>query len=125
MGGIAYVAGTIVAPGIVRQKSTYCRMMFGELDGRISSRGERLPDLCAASGIDGILSPDIRVALWEKFVGLMPLTGATALTRVPLGTFRADPDLWTMVEASAHETVWVGAAEGVPLRPTEPSGCWR
>src|SRR5215213_1634181 len=38
MGGTAFVTGSIVAPGVVRQTGTYCQMTFGELDGRISRR---------------------------------------------------------------------------------------
>jgi 2-dehydropantoate 2-reductase len=56
------VTGSIVAPGVLRQTGTYHRMTFGELDGGVSARGERLRGLCASAGLDGVLSPDIRVA---------------------------------------------------------------
>lgn len=115
MGGTAFVTGSIVAPGVVRQTGTYQRMTFGELDGRMSGRGERLRDLCEAAGFEGVLSPDIMVPIWEKFILLVPLSGLNALTRVPLGTYRADPDLWALLEAVLHETVAVGLAEGVRL----------
>src|SRR5437660_1034936 len=49
MGGVAFVTGTIIAPGVVRQTGTYQRMTFGELDGQISERGRRLRDLCKAA----------------------------------------------------------------------------
>jgi 2-dehydropantoate 2-reductase len=66
MGGTAFVTGTIIAPGVVRQTGTYQRMTFGELDGRISERGRRLRDLCEAAGFEGVLSPDIMVPIWEN-----------------------------------------------------------
>jgi 2-dehydropantoate 2-reductase len=117
MGGSAMVTGAIVAPGIVRQTGTYQQMTFGELDRRASPRGEQLRDLCTAAGFDGILSTDIRVSLWEKFLALVPLANVNALTRMPLGKYRADPDLWALVEASLNETAAVGRAEGVGLAP--------
>jgi 2-dehydropantoate 2-reductase len=117
MGGSAFVTGSIVAPGVIRQTGTYHRMTFGELDGGVSARGERLRDLCASAGLDGVLSPDIRVPLWEKFVVVVPLSGLNALTRVPLGKYRDDPDLFALLEASLRETVAVGLAEGVRLAP--------
>ena len=40
---------------------------------------------------------------------------STRLTRVPLGKYRDDPDLWELVEASLRETEAVGRAEGVDL----------
>jgi 2-dehydropantoate 2-reductase len=115
MGGVAFVTGTIVAPGVVRQTGTYQQMTFGELDGRISERGRRLRDLCQAAGFDGVLSQDILVPIWEKFVGLVPLSGLNALTRLPLGKWREDPDLVALFEAALRETVAVGRAEGVRL----------
>jgi 2-dehydropantoate 2-reductase len=117
MGGSAFVTGSIVAPDVIRQTGTYHRMTFGELDGSVSARGERLRDLCASAGLDGVLSPDIRVPLWEKFVVVVPLGGLNALTRVPLGKYRDDPDLFALLEASLRETVAVGLAEGVRLAP--------
>src|SRR6266581_1601181 len=116
MGGTAFVTGSIVAPGVVRQTGTYQQMTFGELDGRASPRGELLRDLCERAGFEGILSPDVRVPIWEKFLVLVPLANVNALTRVPLGRYRADPDLWALVEASIEETAAVGRAEGVALR---------
>ena len=117
MGGTAFVTGAIVAPGIIRQTGTYQRMTFGELDGRRSERGQRLQALCEAAGFDGVLSPDIRVPIWEKFVLLVPLSGLNALTRAPLGKWRDDPDLLALYQAALRETVAVGRAEGVGLPP--------
>ena len=117
MGGSAFVTGSIVAPGVIRQTGTYQRMSFGELDGRMSARGQALADLCDASGFDGVFSPDILVPLWDKFLLLVPLANINALTRVPLGRYRDDPDLWALVEASLTETEAVGRAEGVALPP--------
>jgi 2-dehydropantoate 2-reductase len=117
MGGAALVTGTIVAPGVIRQTGTYQKMTFGELDGRISERGERLRDLCKAAGFEGVLSTDIMVPVWEKFLLLVPLCGLNALTRLPLGKWRDDPDLLALYEAALRETVAVGIAEGIRLPP--------
>jgi 2-dehydropantoate 2-reductase len=115
MGGTAFVTGAIVAPGVVRQTGTYQQMTFGELDGTDSERGARLRDLCAAAGFNGVLSLDIMVPIWDKFILLVPLSGLNALTRLPLGKWRDDPDLCALYEASLRETVAVGLAEGVRL----------
>jgi 2-dehydropantoate 2-reductase len=117
MGGMAFVTGAIVAPGVIRQAGTYQRMTFGELDGRMSARGKRLRDLCEAAGFEGVLSPDIMVPIWEKFILLVPLSGLNALTRLPLGKWRDDSDLFALYEAALRETVSVGLAEGVGLPP--------
>ncbi|HEX3884584.1 MAG TPA: 2-dehydropantoate 2-reductase [Stellaceae bacterium] len=115
MGGSAFVTGSIVAPGVIRQTGTYQRMSFGELDGRMSARGQALADLCEKAGFDRVFSADILVPLWDKFLLLVPLANVNALTRVPLGQYRDDLDLWPLVEASLYETEAVGRAEGVAL----------
>src|ERR1700730_12258755 len=117
MGGMAFVTGTIVAPGVIRQTGSYQRMTFGELDGRISKRGQRVRDFCEAAGFEGVLSSDIMVPVWQKFILLVPLSGLNALTRLPLGEWRRDPDLLALYEAALRETVAVGLAEGVRLPP--------
>lgn len=117
MGGVAFVTGMIAAPGIVRQTGAYQSMTFGELDGRLSERGRRLRGLCETAGFEGVLSRDIRVPLWEKFILIVPASGLNALTRVPLGSWREHPELVTLYEASLRETVAVGLAEGVRLPP--------
>jgi 2-dehydropantoate 2-reductase len=115
MGGTAFVTGSIVSPGVVRQTGTYFQMTFGELDRRPSARGERLGAICAAAGIDGVLSPDILVPLWQKFLLLVPLANLNALTRAPLGAWRGDAELLGLFEDSLRETIAVGLAEGVAL----------
>ncbi len=117
MGGMAFVTGTIVSPGVIRQTGTYQRMTFGELDGRVSERGQQLRDLCEAAGFEGVLSSDVMVPIWEKFILLVPLSGLNALTRLPLGNWRGEPDLLALYEAALRETVAVGLAEGIRLPP--------
>src|SRR5580704_2726480 len=117
MAGTAWVTGSIVAPGVIRQTGTYQRLIFGELDGSLSQRGRALSDACAAAGFDGEFEPDVLVPIWEKFLGIVPLSSVNSLTRVPLGIYREDPELWGLCEASLKETVAVGLAEGIALPP--------
>jgi 2-dehydropantoate 2-reductase len=115
MGGAAWVTGSIVAPGVVRQTGTYQRLIFGELDGSMSARGQRLADLCEKAGFEGAFGPDVLVPIWEKFLSIIPLSSVNSLTRAPLGIYREDPELWALCEAALRETIAVGLAEGVAL----------
>ena len=117
MGGTAWVTGSIIAPGVVRQTGTYQRLIFGELDGSMSRRGQALSDACAAAGIEGYFSANVLLLVWEKFLAIVPLSSVNSLTRVPLGVYREDPELWGLCEASLRETAAVGLAEGIALPP--------
>ncbi len=59
MGGVAQISASIVEPGVIRQVGTFMRMLFGELDGSRSARGEALLAMCSKAGFDVVLSDQI------------------------------------------------------------------
>ena len=70
---------------------------------------------CKDAKINAELTDDIVRGNWEKFVFLVELSGATALSRAPLGVIRADPDLRWLFEQAMRETWRLGRARGVKL----------
>jgi len=50
MGGVAQISASITAPGVIAQVGTFMRMVFGELDGKPSQRGEDFLALCLKAG---------------------------------------------------------------------------
>jgi 2-dehydropantoate 2-reductase len=117
MGGVAMVSGNIVAPGVIRQTSPFQRVIFGERGGGPSPRGEAIRKHCMAAGFEGDLVADIALATWEKFNFIVPFNGLSALTRLPLGPLRDDPDIWALFETLLRETTAVGQARGLRLPP--------
>jgi 2-dehydropantoate 2-reductase len=117
VGGAAYIAAVLAAPGLVRHSSEFARLLFGEADGRESPRLAAFRDACGAAGIDVTLSADIERDQWEKFVFLVGLSGITGLTREPIGPSLIDPDRRALFHDLMKEVVAVGRAEGVALDP--------
>jgi 2-dehydropantoate 2-reductase len=115
MGGAAYMATTIGRPGVIVQTGTMHRMVFGEYDGRRSARAEALLEAARAGGINAEISDDIRRALWEKYVFLVALSGATTSMRTPLGPIRRNPHTRQFALDLMREAVAVGRAQGVAL----------
>src|SRR5256886_1864525 len=95
MGGVAQVFALIERPGVIAHHFLG-RIIFGELDGRVSPRAERLGAALARAAIDAQLSTDIRRALWEKYALICAVAGMTALTRSPIGVVRETPECWRM-----------------------------
>ena len=62
-----------------------------------------------------MLSDNIAVPIWQKFVLLTAMSGGTAITRLPIGKLRDDPDVFSLFENLARETEAVGRAEGVAM----------
>jgi len=115
MGGVAQISATIAEPGLIRQTGSFMRLVFGELEGGRSARGEAFLAACEAAGFDASHSDQIQTDFWMKFILLATNSGITAATRMPLGKLRDDPDIAPLFRQAAAEVVAVGHASGVPL----------
>lgn len=115
MAGTVSISATIARPGVIRQTGTFMTMTFGERDGHASPRARELLALCRDAGFEAVLSDNIAVPIWQKFVLLTAVSGATAITRLPLGALRDDPDVFWLFEAVMRETEAIARAEGVAL----------
>lgn len=113
MGASVFVTGAIIAPGVVRQTGTFQILTFGEWIGESTPRAKRLRDLCARAGFDGVLSTDITLSIWDKFAFLAPYGGVAALTRLPVGKWRDDSDVFALYEGALAEVAAIGFARGV------------
>src|SRR6185503_14589406 len=115
MGGVCYVATHISRPGVIHQTGTMQRAIVGEHDGRVSERARALHEALAASGVKAELSPDVRRAIWEKYVFLVGLSGSTTSMRSTLGPIRSNPRTRAFLHDLMREVVAVGRAHGVAL----------
>lgn len=114
-GGVAQISATIEAPGVVRHHGLMARMIFGEMDGRVSSRLEAFLEACRKAKVEAQLSNDIQKALWQKFIMLVPLALITGLAREPLGKIVADPETAALIDDAVREVAAVGKACGIAL----------
>jgi 2-dehydropantoate 2-reductase len=115
IGGLAAVSSVVAAPGVIEHRAGPDAIQLGELDGPTSPRVERIADALRRAGVKAQVRPDIRVALWEKFVLICGLSGMTALTRLPLGAVLACAETRKLLQEVLEETDAVGRAEGVGL----------
>ncbi|MBV8137112.1 MAG: 2-dehydropantoate 2-reductase [Deltaproteobacteria bacterium] len=115
LGGVCYIASTIVRPGVISHTGTLQKLVFGEYDGRRSARAEAFLEACRRGGIDTELSLDIRKAIWEKFVFLVGLSATTTTIRLPIGPIRTNPRTRRFLLDIMREVVAVGRAHGVAL----------
>ena len=115
MGGVGYVATTIDRPGVIRQTGPMQRLLFGEHDGSRSARAGAFLAACLAGGIRAELSDDIVREIWQKFVFLVALSGATTTMRTTIGPIRAHAQTRAFFLDLMREVVAVGRAHGVGL----------
>jgi 2-dehydropantoate 2-reductase len=113
LGGVAYIAASIRAPGVVAHVGSMARLRVGAFEGRAADRASAFADACRTADVEAELAPDIGRAIWEKFVFLNALSGLTCLARQPLGVVRSDPELRATFEASMREAIAVAAKRGI------------
>lgn len=123
MGGVAQISATIDEPGVIGQTGTFMKIVFGELDGRMSERGAAFLEMCQKAGFDVQLTDAIQVALWEKFALLSVNSSVVALIRQPFGKLREDADVMALFSAAFAEVIACGRALGVKLHPEMQARC--
>jgi 2-dehydropantoate 2-reductase len=119
IGAVAQVTALVEAPGVVAQTAGPGRILLGELTGGNSSRTEKLQRIFQRAGIATELHPDIRIALWDKFVFICAFSGITAFTRLPLGPLRAYQETRVLLREVMVEVESVARTKGIAL----PADC--
>jgi 2-dehydropantoate 2-reductase len=118
LGGLCRIISALVEPGHIRHSGIAPTITFGELDGHVSERAERLRQAFEeAEGVTPSIPPDVRVAMWEKFLFIAALSGVGAVTRVPVGVLRALPETRHLLEQAMEEILAVAQARGIALPP--------
>jgi 2-dehydropantoate 2-reductase len=117
LAGLTHISSSVVAPGVIRQISPVRRITFGERDGEISLRVERVRDALAASGAEVVLTPVVDVALWEKFIFIASISGVCCLARQPIGPVLDTAETRQLYVDALREVEAVGRARGIALAP--------
>jgi 2-dehydropantoate 2-reductase len=113
LGGVAYIAAAIRAPGVIAHTGSMARLRIGAFDDRLAERARAFVGTCTSAGIAAEQADDITRAIWEKFVFLGALSGLTCLARQPLGVVRSDAELRATFDAAVRETIAVAATKGL------------
>jgi ketopantoate reductase len=122
IGGVGYVATTIDRPGVIRQTGPMQRLLFGELDGTTSERGGRFLEACLKGGIGAESSPDVRREIWQKFVFLVGLSGATTTIPQPIGPIRENEQTRAFLLDVMREVVAVARVAAASMA-ARTAGC--
>jgi 2-dehydropantoate 2-reductase len=115
--GLTHISSSIIAPGIIHQISTVRRITFGERDGSITPRAERIRDALNSGGAEVVLTSEAEVALWEKFLFIASISGVCCLARQPIGPVVNTPESRQLFIDALQEVAAVGHARGVALSP--------
>jgi len=116
LGGLCAFISYVVEPGHVCHAGTDPIIRFGELDNSRSDRVNLLNDVFERTpGITANIPSDINVAMWQKFLLITAWSGLGAITRVPVGIFRSQPETRQLLEKTMIEIYDVARARNIDL----------
>jgi 2-dehydropantoate 2-reductase len=116
VGGLCRISSFLGGPGVVQHVGVQPYIAFGELDQTQSPRVEALRAAFARFPEMRVEAPvNIHIALWEKFIYIAAVSGVGAVTRQPIGVYRALPESRAMLLSALEETAAVGRVRGIPL----------
>lgn len=116
--GLASVSAVIAAPGVIRYTSDMSSITAAPFPGG-GDVEERLRAVMEAAGMPLRTVPDIRHALWRKFLSLATNAALTGLARSPAGSLYRSPDSIAVTRRAIAEVAEVARAEGVAITRDE------
>jgi 2-dehydropantoate 2-reductase len=111
-GGVAFTAGTVVAPGVIRAENLKNRLVVGRANNLPDERLDWLAALLTSSGLEVSVTTHIRDAIWEKLS--MNLIGGSlaVLCASPMRDTLDKPAISAAAEAMAREADAIARALG-------------
>ncbi len=113
--GATYIDGDKKAPGIVAETGKSPLIVFGERDGSVTERAERVRAAFDGAGVPIELSRNVTRALWEKLVYICGWSGMICVTRAFFPEIFETPEAETMTRMAMEEARAVGQAKGIDL----------
>ncbi|MFC0029599.1 ketopantoate reductase family protein [Micromonospora chaiyaphumensis] len=115
LGGVVRVLTTLDAEGDIVRLGTLAEIVIGEQRGGTSRRVEQLTEALSGADFDFAVSPDIRTAMWHKWVFISTLGALNTLVRGSVGDATAVPGGDRLGPQIAAEAAAVAAAAGHPV----------
>ncbi|MEU1687162.1 ketopantoate reductase family protein [Micromonospora sp. NPDC005707] len=115
LGGVVRVLTMLDAEGDIVRLGALAEIVVGEQRGGASQRVEEIAEVLSGAGFDFSVSPDIRRAMWHKWVFISTLGALNTLVRGSVGDATAIAGGDRLGPQIAAEAAAVAAAAGYPV----------
>jgi 2-dehydropantoate 2-reductase len=116
VGGLCHMLSAIVEPGAIKHVGEPPRFTLGAWRSPSNGRAEKVVAALREAGAHAQVTDDFAAALWEKFLFIASFGGIGALTRAPIGAWRAVPETRRLLVGAFEEVRAVASAKGVRCR---------
>lgn len=117
MGGQCQIASMLDAEGVIHHLAPMQSMSFGERGASKGDRAKRIEAALQGAMFDARASDVIMQEMYEKWVFLATLAGATSLMRAPAGHITGAPGGADFIRALRDEIAAIAEAAGHAPRP--------
>lgn len=124
IGGKTYVGGMLLEPGRVRASVEGKHTVFGELDGSLTERVQRIADTFDAAGLQCEASDNIMGVIWDKLLVNVSTGALCATTGLPYGDLYDEPLIREVALMAVQEGIDIAHALGVKLSSDDPEYSW-
>jgi 2-dehydropantoate 2-reductase len=114
LGGVCLVATEIDVGGRILQLAGFQKLIYGELDGSITPRLEKVDATLQGAGFDAAMSSHIMQDMWEKWVMIASVGATTCLLRGNVGEIVATLGGVDLSRAILRESSDIARACGHP-----------
>jgi len=114
LGGVAYIATTLMPDGEIRHLNEFHRVAFGPRHAAQKAVCDAFAAASAGTRTEIKLTDKVEQAMWDKWVLLASLAGITCLMRAPVGDIAATGSGAAIALALLGECAAVAKAEGFP-----------
>ncbi|WP_445957518.1 ketopantoate reductase family protein [Yeosuana sp.] len=115
LAGLCKIVSKVEAPGIINHFAFEPEIVFGEYDNRKTERVKQIKTLFDKVGFKNIISDDIQLDIWKKFLFICTVSGIGALTRAVFGVMRQHEEIRKIMMDTAQEMVNIANAKGIGL----------
>ena len=116
MGGMCQIAATLTRDGVVKSMMDAHSIVWGARDAAHADLAQKLGEAFARTVVDGKVSDNIMLDMWEKVAFLSTLAGMTCLMRGAVGDILAAPDGRALMQRCLDSCVAVALKEGYTPR---------
>ncbi|REE22438.1 ketopantoate reductase [Paraburkholderia sp. BL6669N2] len=117
LGGQCVIAATLNAEQHIVHLNDMHAITFGEQAGGTSERVQAIAEAMAGANFDTLVSDNILLRMWEKWVFLATLAASTCLMRGSVGDILAAPDGKRVIENLLGECRAVAEHNGFTMGP--------
>lgn len=117
LGGTAKIAATLAPDGAIRHLNDWRYITFGEQDGSMTARVQKLGSAFDERTVIATAVTDIMQVMWEKLVHLSTVAGMTCLMRASVGEIASTDQGADLMIQFLENNAAIAAAEG--FRPSD------